>query len=261
MSDSGIDPDFDLEPTLWLLHSEGLELDSLLAVAAEALSAVERDRAARIKFEHGRRDYLAAHLLLRWCLSQCVPVAMSDWEFAAEPFGKPRVAAPAEHQAIEFSLTHTRGFVAVATAACPVGVDAEWFHRRTNPSLADKLFAEQEVADLHSREAEDRRTRFFEYWTLKESFVKATGAGLRQPLDQFHFEFPVADSPTIHFHDSSLGDPNAWRFKLHREGHHEFIVSVALNDAAQRDVELNSIRHVSFRDELANPFETTLRVD
>lgn len=246
MSDSDPGESIDLEPALWLLRSEDIDLAALHDSATGVLSNGELERAARIKHDHGRRDFLAAHLLLRWALSQIAPVAMSDWRYEAEPFGKPSIAAPAEHRGIEFSLTHTRGFVAVVTAPCPVGVDAEWFHRRTDPSLADRLFAQQEVDDLHSREGDDRRMRFFEYWTLKESFVKATGAGLSQPLEQFHFEFPSPDSPTIHFHEASLGNEDAWRFRLHHERQRDFIVSVALDNSRQRDVELNSIRDVSF---------------
>ena len=55
---------------------------------------------------------------------------------------------------------------------------------------------------------------FFRFWTLKEAFIKATGEGLRRPLDFFSFTFnPVR----IVFHPEREGiprrdNPAAWQF-------------------------------------------------
>jgi 4'-phosphopantetheinyl transferase len=51
--------------------------------------------------------------------------------------------------------------------------------------IAQRFFAESEVRAIEQAPLDARSLLFFQIWTLKESFVKATGEGLGRPLDQF----------------------------------------------------------------------------
>jgi 4'-phosphopantetheinyl transferase len=76
--------------------------------------------------------------------------------------------------------------------------------------IADRYFSSAEIAELHSVPPEDRAERFFRYWTLKESYIKATGKGLSVPLEQFSFCLARAGSIGLSFHQGLRDDPRRW---------------------------------------------------
>ena len=155
-------------------------------VARDASALDEKERAAfdRFVFDADRRDYAAAHALLRTMLSEAHPdVAPEDWRFARTPWGKPLVASPPAPR-IGFSLSHGRGIVACAVSrGVEVGIDAEWAHRRMEiEPLAREVCSAQEQAQLRAAAPEAREVLFLEFWTLKEAYLKALGVGITSEL-------------------------------------------------------------------------------
>jgi 4'-phosphopantetheinyl transferase len=57
-----------------------------------------------------------------------------------------------------------------------------------------------------------RPTRFFNYWTLKEAYVKAIGKGLSHSLNSIVFD--PTDRESIRFLPPSDVEGNRWRFAL-----------------------------------------------
>jgi 4'-phosphopantetheinyl transferase len=126
----------------------------------------------------------------RTVLSKYAEIAPSRWRFEMSVYGKPSIAA--EHAAakgIEFNLSHTDGLVVMAvTRERVIGVDVENVRtREVDIEIADRFFAAEEVAELCTRPTEKQTLRFFEYWTLKESYIKARGLGLSIALERFAF--------------------------------------------------------------------------
>jgi 4'-phosphopantetheinyl transferase len=174
---------------------------------AASLDDAERARAARFAFEEDRQSYIAAHALLRAELSSHADRAPSDWRFAATALGKPFLLdAPRD---LRFSITHTRGMVAVAiTEGLEIGVDVESEDRRAESmKLAERFFAPEEIALLRAVEGDARREMFFAIWTLKEAVVKATGQGLSRALDSFAVS---PDPPRVTMRDEEWGADH-WR--------------------------------------------------
>ena len=151
------------------------------------LDAEERDRADRFAFAADRTIYMAAHALLRWMLSEATGLPAARWRFVTGPFGKPELAEPLPGTRLRFNLSHTRGLAACALALHDVGVDVERSDRTVDLSLADHYFAPEEQRLLKAAPSGERRRLFFQLWTLKEAFIKATGEGLSRPLDSFAF--------------------------------------------------------------------------
>ncbi|MBR0831013.1 4'-phosphopantetheinyl transferase superfamily protein [Bradyrhizobium manausense] len=198
---------------VWLI--EAVDSDEAREACRAMLSANERQRADRFVFERHRREFIHAHGMLRLALSQAAPdVAPSDWSFATGPHGRPYVAGPARPMALHFNLTHTEGCVAcVVSGHEAVGVDVEQITpRRARMETAEGVFSPDELASLRDIATDQFVSRFFDYWTLKEAYLKARGIGLHLlPLDRFSMRLG-ADGVGIHFDPEIDDDPRKWRF-------------------------------------------------
>ena len=177
----------------------------------QVLSPDERARSERFAFEKNRRDYVAAHALLRQTLSQCADVTPDKWAFEAEPSGKPRISGGP----LSFSLSHTDGCVACVVAnRRPVGIDVECQGRAIDPGTADYFLAEEEQAAVgRTTPASSDETGALVLWTLKEAFLKATGDGLTRPPNSFAFR--IRDGSVTLVPPPGI-DRAAWRFELFR---------------------------------------------
>lgn len=160
------------------------------------LSPEEKDRAARFHFEEHRNKFIVRHGVLRSVLFFYVGVAPSDIELFQEPGGKPAMA----NANIFFNMSHSNGLALFAIAREPqLGVDIEWIKdlpAAERDTLAKHVFSTGEFADLMAIMPEERTRAFYDCWTRKEAYVKATGEGLTAPLDRFQVsiakEQPVA---------------------------------------------------------------------
>jgi 4'-phosphopantetheinyl transferase len=163
---------------------------ALLARYRQLLTEEERGRQARFYFQQDRHRYLITRALLRTTLSRYADISPPDWQFVTNAYGRPYVCNEGVTD-LTFNLSHTRKLVVLAvTRGRELGVDTEDTVTRTPPlEIAERFFAPEEVTSLRALPAEQRVQRFFQHWTLKESYIKARGMGLSLPLDQFAFHF------------------------------------------------------------------------
>jgi 4'-phosphopantetheinyl transferase len=186
----------------------------------------ERARHDRFVFAKDRLQFLATRALVRTVLSQYVEVEPTAWRFATFERGKPYILAPDGLPTLHFNLSNTRGLIvcAVSRQHPLLGCDTEDITRKTETvSIADHYFSPLEVQALRTLPAARHSERFFSYWTLKESYIKARGLGLALPLDQFSFLLDDGADIGIAF-DPRLGDDaQRWRFALLRAGSRHFV--------------------------------------
>jgi len=170
---------------------ERLTDPALLGRYRQILTEEERGREARFYFEQDRHRYLITRALLRTTLSRYADIPPERWKFVTNTYGRPYISNKSVTN-LTFNLSHTRKLVVLAVArGCELGVDTEDTLTRTPPlEIADRFFASEEVTSLRALPPEQRMRRFFQYWTLKESYIKARGRGLSLPLDEFAFHFP-----------------------------------------------------------------------
>jgi len=100
------------------------------------------------------------------------------------PHGKPVLAAPVD--GLHFSSSSSGDCCLIAlTEVGPVGIDVERVAPRTRlERIAETRFAPEEAEAILSLDGEARLRAFYNCWTRKEAYLKATGAGLTVPLDR-----------------------------------------------------------------------------
>ena len=207
-----------------LLPFRSVHVDLLLTDSAEALakraqylpllSPAEHERMARLVFERNRRRFLLTRALVRTMLSRYATVAPADWQFIANVYGRPEILdRPSGVPDLRFNISHTDGLIACAvTIGREVGVDVEHVGRRLTRDVAARFFAPTEVAHLQSLPEDQQARVFFDYWTLKEAYIKARGFGLALPLGDFAFHLSAVDAPAITFEPTLPDDPATWQF-------------------------------------------------
>lgn len=181
------------------------------------LSSEEKARLSRLQSESKRDLFLLAHGLLRTSLSEHADVTPDEWQFATGAHGRPEIAAP--QSPLRFNLSHTSGLaVCAVSSGCEVGIDVEDISRQHDPELARRFFSPREQRDLQGLAGSDQRVRFYQYWTLKEAYLKARGLGLSIPLEAFSFyrdgdgEWRIEVAATID------DDSGRWTFRSWRIG-------------------------------------------
>ena len=197
---------------LWYCNTDSID-DADLASWGALLSDEERARRDRFVFAEDKRDFIAAHALLRRALSRYGEVGPAEWRFETNGFGKPAVAAEqAGDPPLAFNLSHTKGFVACAIMrGASVGIDVERCERGVaGTEIASRYFAASEIRHLQTCPPDQYPTRFIEFWVLKESYIKAVGSGLSLNLHSFSFEFQGDSDLRFTPHDGGSG----WQFWL-----------------------------------------------
>lgn len=205
---------------VWLAFYQDIADEQLHASYRELLTEAERRKEVRFYFADDQRRYLVTRALVRTLLSRYVPsVAPADWRFSTNRYGRPQVdSVNGEGEGLSFNISHTRGLIALAvTGRRELGIDVEnVVTREVSIEIADRFFAPTEVAELGAVPVERQQDRFFEYWTFKESYIKARGMGLSIPLDQFSFHYPHEQAVGLAT-DPQLGDDaNRWEFWQYR---------------------------------------------
>lgn len=173
--------------------------------------------------------------------------------------GKPHVTSPPA-AVRPFNIAHTDGLVVCAIDRtgpnrpshrvfedARIGVDVERFARRTDPAIADRYFSRPEIDQLNNQpNPEHRWELFLKIWTLKESFIKAIGTGLRTPLADFAFEDLQSDRPRIRFLDPKLDDGTPWHFVSVRP-RLGFIAAAAVSSGEPIQVDLREFESLARR--------------
>ena len=137
----------------------------------------EKAQAEKFKTPLLQARYVTAHGQLRAILAQYLNQSPASLRLQKTALGKPYLVDYAE---LTFNLSHTGNVMAVAVARnCQLGVDIEQCKpRETLAALVKKCFRVEEADYWQQLSATEQQRQFYQFWTRKEAFVKATGFGI-----------------------------------------------------------------------------------
>jgi len=161
------------------------------------LSEDEKRRAESFKFERHSRAFVISRGFLRLILADYLRQSPESIAFTYGLKGKPGLTP----SSIKFNLSHSEDMALLAlTSGVEIGVDLEKIRPMNDlDNIARRFFSEQECHDLMNLTPSSRNHAFFNCWTRKEAFLKATGDGLSAPLDQFQVTLlPNQEARLVH---------------------------------------------------------------
>ncbi len=225
---------------VWLTFPDEIHDPEILTAYQDIMDKEEKEKCRRYKFEDARHACLITRALARSVLSRYTEKSPESWAFSRNTHGKPEIVTDRSTPPLRFNLSHTKGLIACAvTLGHDIGIDIEnTTAKSVNLDVADRFFSPAEVKKLRSFPVSEQKNRFFDYWTLKESYVKARGKGLSFHLDQFSFLLTQNRPLGIMFDKGINDNPEAWCFfRLKPTGDH--IAAVAVHKGRLHNIQMN----------------------
>jgi 4'-phosphopantetheinyl transferase len=225
---------------LWQVNPDDITEPELLNQYKSLLSDDETIKQQRYKFSHDRHDALITRAFIRDLLSYYADIAPNDWRFDKGEKDKPEIVNPP--LPLRFNISHTKGLIICAvTLEDDIGCDVENTTRSNDVlAIANRYFSAIETKELFSLPKGQQQHRFFDYWTLKESYIKAWGLGLAIPLKDFSFNitdtivekntsFTIKGAISLSFAQHREDNANRWRnWLLYPNNNEQHRIAIAL---------------------------------
>ncbi|MBR5341724.1 MAG: 4'-phosphopantetheinyl transferase superfamily protein [Erysipelotrichaceae bacterium] len=170
--------------TLYISNMHLLDNSDYYERAYQSASSQRKGKIDHFYYIDDKKRALMAELLLREALiDRGIKETEIKYEFSKN--GKPYLK---NFNYIHFNIAHSGDFVILAVSDKEIGCDIERI-RDLDIQIAERFFTNNECKRISVADSiEERQRLFISYWTLKESYLKYTGEGLKQPLNSFDID-------------------------------------------------------------------------
>ena len=173
------------------------------------LSKNESANVSFFEFDKARDAYVVGQSSLRKLLSGYLGIPAELVKLGRSRKGKPYSM---DDPQLYFNMSNSGSLVTIAFSFDgEIGVDIEQIRPLSDlDDLITKNFTSSEIKFIHSK-PEERIRRFFRFWTIKESYLKALGEGMRLPPD--HLEFSIENDRIHLLSVKGIFDQGDWNFE------------------------------------------------
>lgn len=141
---------------------------------------MKKKRAHRFHFEQDKTRFIIGRGLLRIILGRYLKIKPEQLQFFYSPTGKPALVSSSSK--VQFNLSHSEEMILYAfTRDRFIGIDLEYLRPIPDlKQLIQQFFSVAETSAILSLPVSEQQQAFFQTWTCKEAYLKATGVGLAQ---------------------------------------------------------------------------------
>lgn len=200
---------------LWQCSPCDITAPSLLAGYESLLTNDERKRKNRFRFHQHRHLYLVTRAMEKTLLARYTGIAINEIVCHRNSHGKPYLCQSNENALWHYNLSHTDDLIVMAiTQGTELGVDVESTHRSVAyQNIMHSFFTKSEIDDIERQVTKkEKNKRFYQYWTLKEAYIKAIGKGIATTLQGI--EFNLSDLNDIRYNDKNTPDDRSQQHYL-----------------------------------------------
>lgn len=149
---------------------------------------VDEEKKNKIKKFINKKDKirsLIAEILIRTIIIENLKINNKYIKFNKKKHGKPYLE---NYSNFNFNISHSGEYVLCGIDDKDIGVDVEEIKNINIIEIAQNYFTTKEFEYIINCDVEFQLNRFYEMWTLKESYIKCSGQGLSIPLASFSVE-------------------------------------------------------------------------
>ena len=159
---------------IWTVNLRAINLNNS-AYLKQILDEAELNRANAFKFEKDKVAFLKRRVALRRVLAHYATSPNKKWRIERKKMEKPRLS----QSQYQFNTSNSNDYALIAVSSHDVGIDVEKIAPLEDlMSVAQTVFTQPELDTLIVQSDEiPRQTTFYQYWSLKEAYLKGIGLG------------------------------------------------------------------------------------
>ncbi|MFZ5351497.1 MAG: 4'-phosphopantetheinyl transferase family protein [Bacillota bacterium] len=166
---------------IYAVNIIGFANDRIKNVLLKYISEERKEKIKKFKNDMDGLRSLLSEAMIRYILIRYYNIENDSIRIKYNHYGKPYIE---KYENIHYNISHAGEWVVCAVHDSPVGIDIEKI-QIIDIKIAKRFFAPTEYEYIKSSQDYDTLKRFYDIWTLKESFLKALGCGLSKPLNSF----------------------------------------------------------------------------
>ncbi len=149
---------------------------------------IDSEKKNKVKKYLNKKDKIRAligEILIRTIIVKKLKINNKYIKFNKNQYGKPYLK---DYPEFNFNVSHSGEYVLCAVDNKSLGIDVEEIKPIECNEIAKNFFTTKEAAYIISQDLKIQLNRFYEIWTLKESYIKCCGQGMSIPLNSFSIE-------------------------------------------------------------------------
>ncbi|NSB12641.1 4'-phosphopantetheinyl transferase family protein [Clostridium beijerinckii] len=164
------------------------------------ISSEKKDRINKFIHKKDKIRALIGEILIRSIINAKFNLINKYIIFSKNEYGKPYLKC---YPDFKFNISHSGEFVVCAIDNKDIGIDIEYIKNIEYKEIAKKFFSENEFEYIIKNNIDIQLNKFYEIWTLKESYIKCCGQGLSIPLESFSINIDTYNNINVNINNKT----------------------------------------------------------